>query len=265
MGRRQVISVGVMGAVLWCAALAVAQPDRHPAPLSDAEILLTEAAAHLAAGHTADAVALLQAVIEGYGDARVRAADGRITRADRKAQRMIASRADALAVYRLRADSQARALLGERVAPCTDLRALRQVYARHFMTTQGDEAALVLATRLIDRHDFLGARRVLRRLIAEYPNPSVPMADVLMKLALASLRVGDPATALETAAQLEATGHPHRAALLRKTIAKGAKTQRHEEDFGGSARADHQASPPCLCASAPSVISSPSRTSEHAS
>jgi tetratricopeptide (TPR) repeat protein len=269
MDRRQIISVGVMGAALWCAALAVAQTTPAAETFSDAEILLAEAAAHLAAGHTADAVALLDAVIEGYGEARVQAADGRITRAARKAQQMIAAHAEALGVYRLRADSKAHVLLGAKAAPCTDLRALRQVYDRYFMTTHGDEAALTLATRLLDRHDFLGARRVLRRVIAEYPDPSVPLADVHLKLALASLRVGDRATASRTAAKLDAMGHPHRAALLRKAITESAEARRHGEEIEWSARAGQTNSPPCLCASAPFVIHpldpSHSQTSEHAS
>jgi hypothetical protein len=115
------------------------------------------------------------------------------------------------------------------------------------MTTHGDEAALTLATRLLDRHDFLGARRVLRRVIAEYPDPTVPMADVHLKLALASLRVGDRATASRTAAKLDAMGHPHRAALLRKAITESAEARRHGGDRVVGARRPNELSSVSLC------------------
>lgn len=141
--------------------------------------------------HYRDIVVLLQALIDRPGDAFV-AEDGSVFRPVRfVAERLLAGLGQAgLDAYRMEADGQAKALLGI-VATSRDAEALATVVRHYFLSSYGDDAAYLLGCLHLDEHDFAKARRLFRRVLAEHPDPSVPRADTLLRLALASARCGD--------------------------------------------------------------------------
>jgi outer membrane protein assembly factor BamB len=101
---------------------------------------------------------------------------------------------EALAVYRLTADGQAKELLaaGEQ----GDLEAAQaDVVRRFFFSSHGDDAAYSLGCLALDRHDFVGAHRLFHKILAEHPDSSVPRGEVLLRQAVASSRLGDTAVA----------------------------------------------------------------------
>ncbi len=153
-----------------------------------------------------DIVVLLQSLIDRPGDAFV-AEDGRVFRPVRfVAERLLAGLGAAgLDAYRMEADGQAKALLGT-VATSRDEEALRTVVRHYFMSSYGDDAAYLLGCLYLDEHDFSKARRLLRRVLTEHPDPSVPRADTLMRLALACRRCGDMEGARAAWKQLAAAG-----------------------------------------------------------
>lgn len=106
-----------------------------------------------------------------------------------------------LRIYRLTADGEAQAILasgeGERLEE-----ALAQVTQRYFLSSHGDDAAFKLACLRMDRYDFVGASRLLTKVLEEYPDPTVSREEILLRLAVASARVGDRETAHRTLADL---------------------------------------------------------------
>lgn len=100
----------------------------------------------------------------------------------------------ALATYRITADGEAQAILS-RAAPDQQEEALGIVVRRFFLSSHGDEAAYKLACLALDRFDFVGASRLLTKVLERYPNPTVPRGEMLLRLAVASGRMGDRQTA----------------------------------------------------------------------
>ena len=99
-----------------------------------------------------------------------------------------------LRTYRVNADGEAQALLA--TAETTGLEeALTQVTSRFFLSSQGDDSAYRLACLRMDRYDFVGASRLLSKVLNEYPDSNIPREDVLLRLAVASARVGDSESA----------------------------------------------------------------------
>src|SRR5207249_5838538 len=68
----------------------------------------------------------------------------------------------ALASYRTSADADARALLAA-AGPAGEEEALAQVVRRFFLSSIGDDAAYKRACLALDRHEFLGASRLLNK------------------------------------------------------------------------------------------------------
>ena len=66
--------------------------------------------------------------------------------------------------------------------------ALAQVVRRYFLSSIGDDAAYKLACLALDRHDFVGASRLLIRSSTSHPDPSIAKADLLTRLAVAGGR-----------------------------------------------------------------------------
>jgi len=108
-----------------------------------------------------------------------------------------------LVIYRAQADPEARAILTAADGKGREA-ALREVVRRYFLSSWGDDAALELASRLLDRHDFVGATRYLNQIDVLYPDPSVGQGEVLLRLAVASAHVGDAAGAESALVRLEA-------------------------------------------------------------
>ena len=109
--------------------------------------------------------------------------------------------------YRIKADGEAKLLLAKAAADEREA-ALGEVVRRYFLSSVGDDAAFELACRKLDRYEFLPAIRLLDKLIAEYPSPSVERDEILLRLAALNARVGDPERALEIIGDLRSRVSP---------------------------------------------------------
>lgn len=112
---------------------------------------------------------------------------------------------EALRVYRISADAEARQILA-RAASGDDLSALSEVVRRYFISSVGDDAAFRLASILMDRHDFVGALRLLEKVRDYHPDPSMPQAELLSRIALCHLLVGDYNEGVRLIAELKSQG-----------------------------------------------------------
>ena len=106
---------------------------------------------------------------------------------------------EALDTYRIAADGEAQAVLAA-AGPAGEEEALATIVRRFFLSSHGDDAAYKLACLALDRHDFVGASRLLTRILERHPDPSMPRADLLLRLAVASARMGDKTTAEQSLA-----------------------------------------------------------------
>lgn len=193
-----------------------------------------------------DVVVLLQSLIDRPGEAFA-AEDGKVFRPVRfVAERILAGLGPAgLDAYRMEADGQAKALLGT-VATSRDQEALRTVVRHYFLSSYGDDAAYLLGCLHLDEQDFAKARRLFRRVLMEHPDPSVPRADTLLRLALACRRCGDVEGARAAWKQLAAAG-PHQLSteVVKAVEAELTKGEHAGLQFHGSARTpDRSLQPP---------------------
>ncbi len=101
---------------------------------------------------------------------------------------------EALDTYRIAADGEAQAVMAA-AGPDKEEEALATIVRRFFLSSHGDDAAYKLACLALDRHDFVGASRLLSRILERHPDPSMPRGDLLLRLAVASARMGDKVTA----------------------------------------------------------------------
>ncbi len=153
--------------------------------------LLKRADQCVADGRLDLAVVLWQKVLDEAGDTLM-TRDGRTytSLADEIELTLASLPPLALSTYRITADGEAQAILS-RATPETEEDALARVANRYFLSSLGDDAAFRLACLALDRHDFVGASRLLNKILERHPDPSVPRAEVLLRLAVASSRVGD--------------------------------------------------------------------------
>ena len=106
-----------------------------------------------------------------------------------------------LRLYRISADGEAQAILAA-AGPAEREIALAEVVRRYFLSALGDDAALELAALQLDRLDFIGASRLLSKVLEEYPQPSVPRHELLTRLAVANARLGDTPAAKKALTEL---------------------------------------------------------------
>lgn len=96
---------------------------------------------------------------------------------------------EGLAAYRVLADAEAKEILaaanGEH-----DVVALNQVVRNYFLSSLGDDAAFELGCLYLDQFDFTGARRMFEKIIQNYPDPSVPLDQVQLRIALCQSYLG---------------------------------------------------------------------------
>ncbi len=163
----------------------------------DAEGLIERAKGYIFAGQYSEGLALLGYVAARFG--RVRIGDigtGRAMVCD-EVDRIVAELpVEVLCEYRIGVDAKVRELVcgggvWSEVGECRDARVLRWVVRDYFLSSYGDEAAYMLGCLLLDRYDFQGARRELRRIVEVYPDSTVDEGELLMRLGLANARLGD--------------------------------------------------------------------------
>ncbi len=135
-----------------------------------------------------------------------------------------------LRVYRATADGEAKAILatgeeqpedGGVAAPRSQRKqALAEVVRRFFLSSFGDDAAFELACLEMEHYEFVGAYRLLNKVLQEYPDASIRREQLLLRLAVASGRIGDQQTAHEALAELDksASGELKHASLVKRDI-----------------------------------------------
>lgn len=170
--------------------------DKFPggAPLKtdpEQQRLLKRAEICVADGRFDLATVLWQKVLDEAGDTLM-TRDGRFyTSLSEEVERAITGLPpEALRTYRLTADGQAELILSK-ADPAGEEDALNEVVRRYFLSAAGDDAAYKLACLGLDRHDFVGASRLLAKVIEQHPDPSMPQSEVLLRLSVASARMGD--------------------------------------------------------------------------
>lgn len=156
--------------------------------------LLKRAEQCVADGRLDLAAVLWQRVLDEAGDTLM-TRDGRTytSLADEVERTLSAGDPRALSTYRIQADGEAQALLAQ-AQPDKEEEALAKVVRKYFLSSVGDEAAYKLACYALDRHDFVGASRLLTRILERHPDPSMPKSEILLRLAVASAHIGDLAT-----------------------------------------------------------------------
>ncbi len=157
--------------------------------------LLKRAEQCVADGRLDLAAVLWQRVLDEAGDTLM-TRDGRTytSLADEVERTLSAGEERALATYRIGADGEAQAILAK-AAPDKEEDALALIVRKYFLSSIGDDAAYKLACYALDRHDFVGASRLLTRILERHPDPSMPKSEILLRLAVASAHMGDSATA----------------------------------------------------------------------
>ncbi|HSQ55426.1 MAG TPA: hypothetical protein VLM40_06745, partial [Gemmata sp.] len=192
-----------LAALLFMAApVAVAQrPDPEPANLrgdsGQTRKRLTEAEKKLQDGHAADAVAVLQQILDEAGDDLV-AIDSKQHRPARWLAQQLLARlpADTLSGYRDRIEAPARKLL-EAGKTARDPRPLWQLLDRYFVSRPADEGLLLLGDILFEKGEFHTAGLLWRRLLPDadadvvYPDSRIDPSAVCARLVLAAIFAGD--------------------------------------------------------------------------
>jgi tetratricopeptide (TPR) repeat protein len=101
-----------------------------------------------------------------------------------------------LSAYRIAADAAAREILAAGSGDL-DLDTLGRIVKGYFMSSFGDEAAYQLGCIYLDDYDFVGAARLLRKITDRYPDPTVPLDQVWLRIAIARAYIGDRESARE--------------------------------------------------------------------
>ena len=147
------------------------------------------------------AAKLWQSVLERSGDA-LYSTDGVIFYSlAEQVERVLAGLPNegGLDAYRITADANAKEILAEANDPY-DRRALQQIVRRFFISSIGDDSALLLSSLYMDDYDFVGAFRLLEKIVDVYPNPSVSLVDVYTRMALCQAMMGEAENAYEAVA-----------------------------------------------------------------
>lgn len=169
---------------------------------------------------------LWQKVLDDTGDTLV-TRDGRTyTSLADEVERTVSKLPPAgLKVYRITADGEAQAVLAAAVGEREE-EGLAEVVRRFFVSSHGDDAAFKLGCLALDRYDFVGASRLFSKILEQHPDPSVPRGEVLLRLAVASARVGDNIAAGELLGELDKAAGPKPSfrlvSLVRRDLEKAA-------------------------------------------
>ena len=126
---------------------------------------------------------------------------------------------DALELYRIKADGEARAILANRGGR-SRTEVLSEVVRRFFVSSLGDDAAFELACIRLDRFEFTDASRLLRKCLNDHPDCSIARDELLLRLAVADGRIGDLEAAENALSTVTTSGDP-RIAMVRKDFTDG--------------------------------------------
>ncbi|MCH7687501.1 MAG: hypothetical protein IH899_12595, partial [Planctomycetes bacterium] len=154
---------------------------------------------------------------------------------------------EGLRTYRLTVDGNAKALFTEGSRNRSEKK-LSEIVRRYFLSSYGDDAAFHLAGYRYDQGDFVSASRLLRRILDDYPNPSVKPGRVLLRLAVLNAKLGDLTAARAALTEIKgkylsdvsrnairsAEREINRSLLTTKTVANSTESWRME--LGGAAR-----------------------------
>jgi outer membrane protein assembly factor BamB len=154
------------------------------------------------------AVVLWQKVLDESGDTLM-TRDGRTyTSLAEEVERKLASLPpEGLRVYRITADGDAQGVLAA-AGDEAQQRALAEIVRRYFVSSLGDDAAYKLGCMALDQYDFVGASRLFTKILEQHPDPTPARGDVLLRLAVATARVGDRQAAAAALEQLEKSTGP---------------------------------------------------------
>jgi len=163
----------------------------------DLEALLEKADRYRSDGNFRVATKLWQAVLQRSGDALYTQDRETYFSLVEEVERTLSQlSAEGLSAYRITADAEAKEILN--AAPVGDTTALSTVIRQYFISSLGDEAAYELGSMYLDRFDFTGALRLFEKIANVYPDPSVPVEQVHLRIALCHSYLGNTAAA-ETA------------------------------------------------------------------
>lgn len=145
---------------------------------------------------------LWQSVLERSGDALYSSNGDIYFSLSQQVEAVLASLPvdEGLSTYRISADANAKAILAEAGDPL-DENALRLVVRKYFLSSIGDDAALTLSSIYMDQFDFVGAYRMLAKIANGYPDPSVSLVDVNVRMALCQAMMGEEANAVKAIEQ----------------------------------------------------------------
>ena len=151
---------------------------------AELEALLVKAERYLEDGNYRIATRIWQEVMGRCGDT-LYSNDGEIyySLGRQVEQRIAKLPADGLRTYRISADAGATEILAAQSAS-DRIAALNRIVNEYFLSALGDDAALELASHSLDAFDFVGAGRLLQRIVDDYPDPSVPIDQVWMRIAV---------------------------------------------------------------------------------
>ena len=157
----------------------------------DLEAIMKKAEQYRKDGNWRIATRLWQAVLERGGDA-LYTEDKRVYYSmTRKVESVIGKLPiEGLDMYRGTADAAATEVLAK-ARGVNDAEALSKVVKQFFMSSNGDDAAYRLGCLYLDKHDFVGAIRVFEKVVRDYPDPSVPMDQLYLRLAVAYAYTGN--------------------------------------------------------------------------
>ena len=239
LGQRKILAPPASGAVPSTKPRAEIDPDKDPAAElaektfpggaalktdPEQQRLLRRAEQCVEDGRLDLAAVLWQKVLDEAGDTLM-TRDGRTyTSLAEQVERTLAKLPPlALATYRTSADAEAQALLAG-AGTTGEEEALAAVVRRYFLSSVGDDAAYKLACLALDRYDFVGASRLLNKILESHPDPSIPRSEILLRLAVASARMGDRTTADQSLTKFETSVGPRPASDIVDLITADVRT-----------------------------------------
>lgn len=151
---------------------------------------------------------------------------------EQQLERMAREAPMGLKEYRIKADGEARELIAQAKGKDEE-KALADVVRRFFYSSLGDDAAYALGNLMLDRYEFVAATRLFTNILQRHPDyttasgtpPSVPVREVLIRLAVSAARSGDVRTAKAASDELTKDGttakEPELLAWIAQAIKKG--------------------------------------------